>query len=417
MNHRSSVDIVIVGAGAAGLSAGRRAMESGRSFVVVEAMDRIGGRAHTESSTFGVPWDRGCHWLHSASINPWTALADAYGFTYLKTDPPYRASVDGKWTSDADDAARWAFIDAAYEAMVAAGSSGNDVAVTELFDLESPHVAALRSALAGEWSVPMEQVGALNHGMYKDTDENWPVAEGYGALITRHAEGLPVSLSTPVTKIEWGGPRVRVTTPDGTIDAGAVVITVPPSVIQAGNITFDPPLPMWKQEAFDAVRLGNANKVTFQIDPRHLGVETHSGLWVKVTERQGMFFQLAPFGYPMANGFLAGELGAEAEREGVDAILATGLGALKQAYGSDIERHVTASACTAWQSEPSILGAYGATLPGKGHLRKDLATPIDNRLFFAGEATSLEFFSTAHGAHLTGAAAAEAAISAVSASD
>ena len=61
-----------------------------------------------------------------------------------------------------------------------------------------------------------------------------------------------------------------------------------------------------------------------------------------------------------------------------------------------------------WQSEPWIRGAYGAAQPGKAHLRKDLATPLDGKLYFAGESTSLDFFSTCHGAHLTGIAAIEA---------
>jgi monoamine oxidase len=202
---------------------------------------------------------------------------------------------------------------------------------------------------------------------------------------------------------------VRVATDAGTVDAGAVVITVSTRIIQDGVIAFDPPLPAWKQEAYDAIQLGNANKVSFAIDGRLLGVDRHASLWVKVTERQGMFFQLRPFGWDLANGYLAGDLGAEAEREGPAAMLALGLDALKMAFGSDIAKAVTRSACSTWQTEPWIRGAYGAARPGLAHKRRELVTPVDDRLFWAGESVSHDFFSTCHGAHLTGIAAIEAA--------
>ena len=87
MGSHPEVDLVIVGAGAAGLGAARRAGELRLSCVVCEAMGRIGGRAFTESTSFGVPWDRGCHWLHSGSVNPFAKLADQYGFQYEKNQP------------------------------------------------------------------------------------------------------------------------------------------------------------------------------------------------------------------------------------------------------------------------------------------------------------------------------------------
>ena len=111
----------------------------------------------------------------------------------------------------------------------------------------------------------------------------------------------------------------------------------------------------------------------------------------------------------MANGYLAGPLGEETERAGEAAMLALGREALASAYGSDILKAIQTEACTRWQHEPYIRGAYGAAKPGQAHLRRDLATPIDDRLYFAGEATSLDFFSTCHGAHLTGIAAVDAA--------
>lgn len=404
----TDVDVVIVGAGAAGLAAARRAGELGLAYAVFEAMDRIGGRAHTETSTFGVPWDRGCHWLHSANVNPMRELADRYGFRYYAEQPPFRY-YHSTGPASAEEMQRiQAYVDGCWETVEAAGRAGQDIAAIDLLDASHPWFPIVRTGFAGEWSVAVEEVSSADDAAYRDTDHNWPVEDGYGALVARHAEGIPVELSSPVERIEWGGPRVRVTTPVGTIEAGAVVVTVSTRIIQDGVIAFDPPLPVWKQAAYDAIRLGNANKVTFAIDGRLLGVGGHAGMWSQVTERQGMFFQLRPFGWDMASGFLAGELGAEAERDGPAAMIATGLTALKNAYGSRIERQVRRAAVSTWQTDPYIRGAYGMARPGQAHKRKELVTPVDGRLFWAGEAVSHDWFSTCHGAHLTGIDAAEA---------
>jgi monoamine oxidase len=412
MSTPRSVDLVIVGAGAAGLAAARRATEAGLSFVVCEAMDRIGGRAHTESVTFGTPWDRGCHWLHSGSENPFAKLADQYGFHYLRQSP-IRRSFDGtRWLAGAEQAEIDKQVFGLWGQVVKAGDLGDDVSAAEVVDLNHPWISILRTAMAGEWGVDIAEVSVRDDVAYRDTDENWPVEEGYGALVARHADGIPVELKTPVTRIRWDGPGVLVETPTGTIDARAAVITVSTKVMQDDVIDFSPALPAWKQEAYAAITLGNANKVSFKIDRNLLGGE-HNTAWIRVTEDKGMWFQLRPFGRDMANGYIAGSIGAAVEAEGEGAMIAIGRQALASAFGSDILKAIQIEACTMWQHEPWIRGAYGAAQPGKAHLRRDLATPLDDRLFFAGEATSPDFFSTCHGAHLTGIAAVDLAEAAI----
>ena len=409
MASQREVDLVIVGAGAAGLGAARRAGELGLSFIVCEAMDRIGGRAHTESTTFGTPWDRGCHWLHSGSENPFAKIADEYGFHY-ETMQPVRRSFDGnRWITGAEqaDVERHVYGDL-WGAIEQAGKAGKDISAADVVDLHDPWIAILRTALAGEWSVDIPEVSTGDDVAYRDTHENWPLRDGYGALVARHAEGIPVELNTPVTKISWDGPGVEVETSAGTIAAKAVVITVSTRIIQDDVVQFSPALPDWKREAYEAITLGNANKVSFKIDRNLLG-EAHNTAWIRATPEQGMWFQMRAFDRDMANGYIAGALGEAAEAEGEAALIACGREALKSAFGSDMLKAIQVEACTTWQSEPWIRGAYGAAQPGKAHLRKDLATPIEDRLFFAGESTSLDFFSTCHGAHMTGIAAVEAA--------
>jgi monoamine oxidase len=413
MGTHREVDFLIVGAGAAGLGAARRAGELGLSFMVCEAMDRIGGRAHTETLTFGTPWDRGCHWLHSASENPFTILADHYGFYYERSQPERRSFDGSRWLSGEEQAEieKHVYGDL-WGAIERTGKTGSDVSAADVVDLQDPWIAVLRTALAGEWSVDIPQVSTADDVAYRDTHENWPLREGYGALVARHAAGIPVELNTAVTRITWDGAGVEVETTAGVIMARAVVITVSTRVIQDDLISFSPALPDWKREAYGAIRLGNANKISFKIDKNLLG-DCHNTAWIRVSPDQGMWFQLRAFDRDMANGYLAGALGEAVESEGEAALIACGREALKSAFGADILKAIEVEACTMWQHEPWIRGAYGAARPGSAHLRKDLGTPLDNRLFFAGEATSLEFFSTCHGAHLTGIAAVEAAARAI----
>lgn len=408
------VDVAIVGAGAAGLGAARAARERGLSFIVLEAMDRSGGRAHTDTTTFGVPWDRGCHWLHSASVNPFRALAQEYGFTYVERPPIRGAQLLGRPASEGELTSMFRSLERQLAQIEEAGRRGDDVPASTVVNLSDRWLPLLRTALAGEWGVDLTEVSTRDDAAYRNTDENWPVQEGYGALIARHAAGIPIELGTPVERVAWGGPTARVVTGRGEIEARTVLITVSTRVIQDEVIAFDPPLPAWKREAYEAIRLGNANKVTFGIDGRHLGVEEPTSCWVQLDADQGMWMQLRPFGFDLASGYLAGALGEAVEREGEAAMLALGREALVRIFGNDIIRHIALEACTMWQTEPWIRGAYGAARPGRAHLRPRLAIPLDDQLFFAGEATSRDWFSTAHGAHLTGVAAIDAIVAVLS---
>lgn len=411
----SNVDLAIVGAGAAGLGAARRARELGLRFVVLEAMERIGGRAFTDPTPFGLPWDRGCHWLHSAAINPFRGLADRYGFRYRSEEVPERDHLGDRWATDEERQAIADFREAAHGAVAAAGEAGRDVPIVEVVDLDQPLAWSFRLSINGGWGVDPAQASTLDAYRYRDTDQDWPVEDGYGALVARHAAGLPVTLATPVERIEWDGDGVRLLTRRGTVAARAALLTVSTNVLAAEVIDFAPALPAWKLAAAAAVPLGAANKVALQIDGRLLGVEEHTNAVVRLGEREAMFFQLRPFGWDLASGYLSGPLCSDLERAGETAMVDYARQALRTMLGSEVDRHVGATACSTWEREPWIRGAYAAARPGGADQRAVLARPIAEKLFFAGEATSPDFFSTCHGAHLSGIAAVDAAAAALGA--
>jgi monoamine oxidase len=407
MSNSSSVDVVIVGAGAAGLGAARTARELGLEFLVLEAMDRIGGRAFTDMETFGVPWDKGCHWLHSADVNPMRVLGDEYGWRYRSEPVDWRLHIGGRWLTEAEEQQIVDALERQFALIRERGAAGEDRPIAEIADLNGPDSLVLKNIVAAEWGFAVKDVSAADYAAYRDTDKNWPVHDGYGALVARHAQGIPVSLSTPVSRIDWGGQRVKVETDKGTIDAAAVVVTASTTALAASVIDFFPELPVKKQEAFDAVPLGNANKVGFWLDGGLEEMPDHCGAVAQLSADAAMSFQIKPFGWSMANGYLAGEAGRALEREGAAAMIDAGLSALVSMFGSGIRKHFVKTACSTWDHEPYIRGGYGAARPGYARKRADLATPIADKVFFAGEATSPDFFSTCHGAHMTGIAVAE----------
>jgi monoamine oxidase len=408
LRGKSPLDLVVVGAGAAGLAATKRARELGLEVVAFEAMDRIGGRAFTDQRPFGFPWDAGCHWLHSGSINPFARFAEAEGFQFRKTRPPGHTWLGGRQATAVEEAAIDAYITSSLATIQRCGSEGIDCPVADVVDTDSPWLRLLRQLIAAEWGVDIRDASTLDISRYRDTEENWPVEQGYGALVARAASGVEVELETPVAKITWSGSSVRVATAKGEVEAAAAIVTASTNVLADDVIAFDPPLPVWKRDAFTAVPLGRANKVALQVDRAATVDVPEQHVSVPISADQMIGLRLRPFGRDLVDGYLAGPACADLEMAGAGAMIDAASEALVAVLGSDVRNHITATAVSRWGQEPFIRGAYAAAAPCQAERRADLGRAIDDRLFFAGEATSEKFFSTAHGAWETGVHAAEA---------
>ena len=306
MAGSSRVDVVIVGAGAAGLAAAKTARDLGLESITFEAMNRTGGRAYTDHRTFGFAWDAGCHWLHSASVNPFTRFADAERFRYKSSPTPWRSWLQGRLTTPGDEAAVDAFIEASMAAALRCGREGVDVPLADVVDIDSPYLDVLRFLVNAEWGVDFRAASTLDVSRYRDTDENWPVEDGYGALIARAAAGVPVELSTPVERIAWSPAGVRAMTVNGTVEAGAAIVTASTDVLASDLIQFDPPLPIWKQESFAAVPLGRANKVGLRLEEAALAGIEEQNIAVQIRPGAMIGLRLCPFGRSLADLYIAG---------------------------------------------------------------------------------------------------------------
>ncbi|MGO4665221.1 flavin monoamine oxidase family protein [Bosea sp. 2RAB26] len=402
----AELDVVVVGAGAAGIAAARRLGEAGLSLAVIEAGDRVGGRAWTIRHE-GLPIDLGCGWLHSAERNPWTALAPDLGFTIDRTLPPWGRQFRNLGFPAADQmAARAAFT--SFEQRLRRAPAGTDRAADLLEEggTWNPYLEAVSSYING---TDLKSLSIRDYLAFADADTgvNWRVIEGYGALIARAASGLPISLGMPVSAIEADQSQLAIVTGSGTIRAGAAIITVSTDVLAAGIIKLPAALDD-RIEAASRLPLGLADKVSFAIDrPDDLEPDTQV-LGNPHTAKTGSY-HLRPFGRPLIEGFICGA--AARELEASEDMVAFAQDELAGLFGAGIRRRLKPVAQTRWAKSPFIRGSYSHALPGCVEARAILAKPGDERIFFAGEACSTDDFSTAHGAYQTGLDAAEGVLS------
>jgi monoamine oxidase len=403
----NDVEVVVVGAGAAGLGAAMRLAAAGVSFTVLEARRRAGGRACTV--TDGIfPLDLGCGWLHSADRNPWTRIAAQAGFTIDKTAPAWGTqSFDLGFSSE--DQAEFALASRLFhERRKALGPNDSDCSAAQLLASDCRFNPLLNTISSYANGVELDLVSVQDSNRYADSGVNWRVAEGYGIVIAAQAAGLPIRFDCPVTLIDHRGKRLAIKTALGTAMADRVIVTVPTPLIAAQKIRFRPELTD-KMAAASVLPLGLADKLVIAVNaPEILPTDGHL-IGNPNTIATGSY-HLRPFGRPFIEGFFGGRLAHELEAAGPGAFFDFAVAELVELFGSGIRARLHPLIETGWARDPFARGSYSYALPGHADARAALAAPVDGRLFFAGEACSPRDFTTAHGAYLTGIEAADDAI-------
>lgn len=404
MSLLHQVDVAIIGAGAAGIAAARALEGSGLSVLMLEARDRLGGRGHTITVGEAIPFDVGCEWLHSADRNAFVATADELGFTISRESPRWReqtgnlgfpAKLRGEFN---------AAIGAFFDRVEAAAADPQDRAASTLFapgDRWSPLIDAISTYIHGS---ELDRVSIRDIDAYHDTEVNWRLARGYGALIAAFGASAPVAFNTVVEVIDHSTARLRIETSRGTLEAGKAIVTVPTNLIADEAIRFTPALPD-KVAAAAGLPLGLADKVMLSVDrPEDLAVNGH--LYGAIDRVGVASHQLRPLGRPCIASYFGGRLARELEDAGPGALAAHAIDELVALFGSAFRKRLRPLGESRWAHDPFARGSYSYALPGHAGDRAALAAPHGGRLFFAGEATSPHFFSTAHGARESGERAA-----------
>ncbi|HTU10036.1 MAG TPA: NAD(P)/FAD-dependent oxidoreductase [Allosphingosinicella sp.] len=401
------VDILIIGAGAAGVAAGLRLAGAPLDLLIVEAAARPGGRAHSVSLD-GMCLDLGCGWLHSADRNPWAGLAEAQGVEIDRTPPAWRSQfADLGFTPAEQKAAHDAFAEFGRRLREAPPASDRASDAMPPGDAWNCYLEALSGFMNG---AELEQLSVTDFLAYDEADSgvNWRLPGGYGAFIAAQAAALPIRFETPIEEIDRSGPLLKARGPAGEIEARAVIVTVPTEMLARERLRFTPPLGD-KLDAAQRLPLGLANKAflgldrpdPFEADTQMLGNPKDPGT--------GAYY-LCPFGRPAIECFFGGAGARALEAEGEGAALDFAVSQLVALLGSDMRRRLRPLAESRWGAEPLAMGSYSHALPGQAGARAVLAAPVEDRIFFAGEACSAVDFSTAHGAFETGERAALSAM-------
>ncbi len=392
-------DVLVVGAGLAGLTTARALVGAGHSVLVVEATNRIGGRALTDTTSFSIPVDLGAAWIHGVDKNPLTGLADWLGFHRVPTSLDGPVFIGSQRLSDEQSEAFGRQYEAMEESMGEKTCEGEDLAVSQF--VPETEFRALLAANIGplEAGSEVERTSSIDASSFESNTDDF-VAEGIGTLVARLGEGLPVRLSSPVTAIRYGHDVVDVTVnssgTEESIRARRVVVTVSTGVLAARKIRFEPDLPPSKWAAIAGLPMGLLNKIAFEFDADILPDETSSE-WVLYQDPAGtespsgssvMAFVIKPLGANVIIGFYGADQARYYEKAGDEAAIDRARKALQQMYGNDLVSHIRneKTKVTQWGQNPWTLGSYSSALPGMSKMHEVLAEPVADLLFFAGEA-------------------------------
>ena len=407
----SEPDVVVIGAGAAGIAAARRLKALGKTVTVIESADRIGGRAYTESARLGTPFDHGCAWLQGPRDLELTRMARDRGFGMVDANAVSEALFVGNRRANASERRSydraWGRFGSALE-----GAYVRDVSAASVVPEDLDWSGTVQS-----WTGPMDHgvdfrdLSTMDYNESADPETNYLIAEGLGTLVAAAGAEIPVSLNTPATAINWGDKDVRVETPMGTLRAKACIVTVSTGVLSAGKIRFSPALPDRTATAISNLPMGLLAKIALGTDGERFGLSDNSWLTYKVSNKmpaEACFFLTLPHGEPVLVGFVGGAFGWELSAEGEATAVDFATAELVKLFGADARKHITGGLLTDWADNPHTLGAYAAARPGHFDARRILAEPVGGRLFFAGEAVAGSHMALCSGAWMSGDATARA---------
>ena len=410
--------VLVIGAGLSGLAAARDLQQQGYEVVVLEARERVGGRIWTSHKWADAPLDFGATWIHGVRGNPLTTLADQIQARRLSTS--YNRAVTyntaGKSLTDAEQQRMEKLKTQLYNVLDQAQARDTDRSLQQAIEPLLNQFPAdsearrfihfiLSSEMEQEYAGSAAQMSAQWYDSAKAFDGGDVLfADGFNVMTAFLAQGLSIELGQIVQAIDWQASPVRVVTQKATFTADQVVITLPLGVLQARRVKFTPELPHAKQEAIAKLGMGVLNKCYLRFPHAFW---SNKADWLEyIPAKHGEWTEWVSFkraaNQPILLGFNAADQGRAMEAWSDQQIVASAMQTLRTIFGSNVPTPLDYQ-ITRWASDPFALGSYSFNPVGSTPaMRKALAAPVANKLFFAGEATQYDYFGTAHGAYLSG---------------
>jgi len=460
-------NVIVIGAGIAGLAAAKTLKDSGHKVTIIEASERYGGRIQSVDMQ-GCRADFGASWIHGIKGNPLYELANSNAVTTKPTfyEPSYLFDIDGEDIT----ASEWQIAENLLDKLVNLAYENMDISLEALLDLMTDDIYALsekmqrvfygavRSEIEIPYAVDSSDISAralTTNDSFAGDDVIFPngmqqlvdvlvqqigiermTYPGSKTVIT-HSEQTEIHYNTFVTKISYETDKVFVyTTSTSEIDpkrsckachssgnastlnhtsvfsADKVIVCVPLGMLKNNNIVFQPDLPTDKLAAINSLGIGTMNKVFLRFSENFWNTDGYFFQYLKQDSSKIIeFFSPTPTG--QENIIVAVFAGRQARN--IENIEDTDLqnlvmNDLRAMFGNDIPQPIEIQKTT-WHTNKYSLGSYPHLKPGTHLSACDIiAHPLDNKVFFAGDACSSKYMATAHGAYISGVDAAESIV-------
>lgn len=404
------VDVVIIGAGAAGIAAARKISAANRKVVVVEATAAIGGRCQTDLTSFGVPFDRGARWLYHPDSHSMVGLARQAGLEIALAPQGQKMRI-GRRNARAGEAEDFlATLVRANRAMDSAARK-SDIAAALVLPKDLGEWTGATEFLLGPYGTgkDLSDLSVGDQTLSQHREGAVAARQGLGTLIAKLGEAVPIALSTPATRIVWGNRNVSVETPAGTIAARAVITTASTNMLASGKMKFAPDLPKSYLDAAVKLSLGSYDRIALELPGNPLGLARDDILMEQSQDHRTGALYANIGGSALCTIDVGGAFGRDLAAQGDAAMTAFATEWLVKLFGSDVAAAVRRSSATRWDAAPYALGGISAAAPGGQPSRRVLAEPL-GMLYFAGEAVHGSQSGTVGGAWDSGERAADAVL-------
>ena len=411
------MEVVIIGAGIAGISAAKLLKGNGIDCVLLEASNAIGGRARSKKISHNQWFDLGCSYLHEGHLNPFVGIAKDFNFLVdIKSGNMFQAKNTKLYEAHkkAPNYILKKFISAELDLKIKMNSSNKgvlDQKASEYINLKSKFGPIFWHLLANNNAADPDQISLADIQATKDGPD-YPVPRGLGNLIQSWGADIPVKLNTKVIEVTKSSDYYLIKTANETFTTKKVLVTVSTGILASSNIRFSPEMPDFKLEAINNLPMGVLNKIGISFESNTFD-DRQAGWYVtfpnptKKNDCRIGSFELCASSSQTVTIFAGGKIGKSLEEKGVEEMYDYGLSKVQAVFGKQVVKKVENSITTSWSKDEFTLGSYSYAKPGGHHFREILSRPVNDEIFFAGEATSSEHYGTCHGAYLSGVRAAK----------
>jgi monoamine oxidase len=403
-------DVIVIGAGAAGIAAARRLAAEKMRVIVFEASDRIGGRCATDTTSFGAPFDLGAHWIHNPDSNPLLAGGPPAGLDIYAAPRWQNVRIGPRPARDAELELFLAAEVRTQRALHEPPKAKGDIPAERLLPNDLGAWKPALEFLLGPYATSRDLADISAADLVRSADRTSEsfCRQGYGALLAKQAAGLTVKLKTPVTMIAWGKSPV-LETEESLWYPRAVILTASTNAMLSDDIEFIPPLPKNVKASLGNLPLGSLDHIALDMPGNPLNLQKDDLVFEQATSNKTAALMANIGGSGLHVVTVGGSFGRDLSAKGEAAMLDFATSWLSSAFDTNVKRYIKKSRVTRWNAQDFVLGAMSAATPGHAEARKALNEPL-GRVWLAGEALSETQWGTVNGAWDSGTRTAEAVI-------